>query len=191
MLRFYRMMNQTLIRRTDCLNVGSFRAAFVIFVARVASAGLHYNHNLRAGARTGEGRLTLHFRQSFCCLTSLQLMHNGVNRSSAHSVPGLIWRYCLTSVPSCLEWARCIVRTIVPLPDQHGARQNQTPTASRWSNDHCNCRTLDLNTFVLFHKDFILILHLMEGKKTPEVHWQFRQMEELKVEKWNLPGSCL
>lgn len=48
---------------------------------------------------------------------------------------------------------------------------------------HCKCRTFDLNTFVLFHKGFILILHLMEGKKTPEVHWQFRQMEELKVEK--------
>lgn len=29
------------------------------------------------------------------------------------------------------------------------------------------CRTLDLNTFVLFHEDFVLILHLMEGKKDP------------------------
>lgn len=65
-------------------------ATFVVFVPHVASAGLRVNHNLRAAARTDERRLTLHFNQSFNCLTSLQLMHNGINRSSACSVPELI-----------------------------------------------------------------------------------------------------
>lgn len=109
-------------------------------------------------------------------LTSLQLLHNVFDRSSAHSGPGLIWWYCLTSVLYSSVWAGCIVRPLIPFPDQHGAFQNQISTGNQWPNDHYNCTTSHSNTFVLYHEDFILILYLMKGKNTPEVHLHFRQL---------------
>lgn len=103
--------------------VGSYRVGFVIFVPRVASAGPCSNHNLRAGACA---KVNTAFSQvNFLpLLTSLQLMHNVADRSPAHLGPGLIWWYCLTSVLYSLVWAICIVRPIIPFPDQHGACQN-------------------------------------------------------------------